>query len=102
MNKIIVAQVGDLPAGQKKRVMAGEQAIMLALIEGKYFAVQDNCTHRGASLAAGELNQFRVECPWHGAQFDIRTGQVTALPAAIPLKTFPVEIDGQNIVVVLQ
>jgi len=42
-----------------------------------------------------------VECPWHGSQFDIRTGKVLALPAALPLKTFPVEIDGENIVVVL-
>lgn len=96
-----MAKVGDLKPGQKKRLMAGEQAIMLAFIEDQYFAVQDNCTHMGASLTGGELNQFRLECPWHGAQFDIRTGAVLALPAALPLKTFIVEIDGENIVVVI-
>ncbi len=99
--KWTVAKIGDLQEGQKKRVMAGEQAIMLALVEGQYFAVQDNCTHNKASLSAGELENFRIECPWHGAQFDIRTGEVKALPAARPLKTFPVEIIQNEIVVLL-
>ena len=99
--KFTVAKVGDLVEGQKKRVMAGTQAIMLALVEGKYFAVQDNCSHKSASLSAGELNNFRIECPWHGAQFDIRTGEVKALPAALPLKTFGVQVEDQNLVVLL-
>lgn len=99
--KFKVAMVGDLKEGQKKRVMAGQQAIMLALIEGQYFAVQDNCSHRGASLTAGELNNYRIECAWHGAQFDIRTGEVKALPAAIPLKTFKVMVENGEIWVLL-
>lgn len=99
MNKFVVGKVGDIQEGQKKRVLAGEQAIMLALVEGKYFAVQDKCAHMGASLSGGELDEFRVTCPWHGAQFDIRTGEVKALPAALPLKTFQVEIADGNIIV---
>ncbi|MCC6643305.1 Rieske 2Fe-2S domain-containing protein, partial [Candidatus Peregrinibacteria bacterium] len=78
--KFIVAKVGDLQNGQKKRVRAGEVFLMLAMVEDKYFAVEDTCSHAQASLSAGYLHGFRIECPRHGAQFDLRTGQVKVLP----------------------
>lgn len=99
--KFIVAKVSDIQNGQKKRVKAGETVLMLARVEDKFFAVQDACTHNKASLSAGYLHGYRIECGWHGAQFDLRTGEVKALPAARPLKTYPVEIDGENIVVMI-
>lgn len=89
--KFLVGKTEGWKDGMKKRVMAGEQAIMLAFIEGRFFAVQDMCTHAKASLSGGKLDEYKIECPWHGAQFDIRTGQVLVLPAAVALKTFKVE-----------
>lgn len=99
--KFIVAKVGDLQNGQKKRVKAGNLFIMLAMVEDKYYAVQDACTHNKASLTAGYLHGHRIECGWHGAQFDLETGEVKVLPAAKSLNVFQVEIDGENIIVVL-
>ncbi len=99
--KFIVAKVGDVQNGQKKRVKAGNLFIMLAMVEDKYYAVQDACSHNKASLSAGYLHGHRIECGWHGAQFDLRTGEVKVLPAAKSLNIFQVEIDGENIIIVL-
>ena len=97
MSKTVIAKIGDLQEGQKKRVVVENQAIMLALLNGHYFAVQDECTHGGASLSGGEIKNFCVECPWHGARFDLRSGEVKALPAAIALKTFKVWTEDDKI-----
>lgn len=97
--KFKVARVSDFKEGDKKRVLAGETPLMLALVEGKFFAVHDVCSHAKSSLTAGKLDGFKIQCAWHGATFDIRTGQVLALPAAIPVKTYSVTIDGEDILV---
>ena len=97
MNKFLVGKTGDFAEGMKKRVMAGDLPLMLALIEGKFFAIEDTCTHNKASLSAGKMEGYRIECPWHGATFDIRTGQVLVLPAAIPVRTFNVFTKGEEI-----
>ncbi|MCC7432751.1 non-heme iron oxygenase ferredoxin subunit [Candidatus Peregrinibacteria bacterium] len=97
MNKYLVGKIDDFAEGSKKRFVAGEIALMIAKVEGSFFAVLDTCTHKQASLSAGELQGFSIECPWHGAKFDLRTGEVKALPAAMPLKTFKTEIIGQEL-----
>jgi 3-phenylpropionate/trans-cinnamate dioxygenase ferredoxin component len=63
------------------------------------YAVDDVCTHDGGPLDQGELSGFNIECPRHGARFDVRTGKVTALPAIIPLDTYPVKVEGDDIFV---
>lgn len=97
MNKFLVGKTGDFGAGMKKRVMAGDLALMLAFIDGQFFAIQDTCTHAKASLTAGQLDGYKIQCAWHGATFDIRTGQVLVLPAAIPVKTYKVWVEGDEI-----
>ena len=65
-------------------------------IEGQFYATQDTCTHEEASLVEGDVWGEVVECPLHGAQFDVRTGEVLSLPAIFPLATYPVKVeDGQ-------
>jgi 3-phenylpropionate/trans-cinnamate dioxygenase ferredoxin subunit len=97
MNKYLVGKTVDYKNGMKKRVMAGTLPLMLAFVDGQFFAIEDTCTHAKASLSAGQMEGFQIQCAWHGATFDIRTGQVLVLPAAIPVKTFKVWTEDENI-----
>lgn len=97
MNKFLVGKTGDFQNGMKKRVMGGTLPLMLAFIDGKFFAIEDTCTHAKASLSAGKMEGYNIQCPWHGSIFDVRTGQVLVLPAAIPVKTFRVWTEGEEI-----
>ncbi|MCC7161074.1 MAG: non-heme iron oxygenase ferredoxin subunit [Anaerolineae bacterium] len=98
---LTVARVGDVRNGKVKTYHVGGQAIALCNVEGTYFATQDLCTHDGGPLGEGELWGYNIECPRHGGRFDVRTGQVTALPPVIPIKTFPVRVEGDDIQVAI-
>ena len=65
---------------------------MLANVEGDIYALLDRCSHQDFPLSDGELDGDRLECIYHGAQFDVRTGRAMQLPAIRPVKTFPVEV----------
>jgi 3-phenylpropionate/trans-cinnamate dioxygenase ferredoxin component len=67
--------------------------------DGQFYAIDDVCTHDGGPLDQGELQGFNIECPRHGAKFDIRTGRVTALPAIIPVGTYDLTVDGDDVLV---
>lgn len=95
---IAVAKSTDVPPGQMKSFQVNEHSILIANWEGTFFATQDLCTHDNGTLADGELVGGEIECPRHGAHFDLQTGRAT-LPAPIPIKTFPVKIEGDNILV---
>ncbi len=96
-NYITVAQVGDVKNMQVKPFTVNGHRIVLANVEGTYFATQDLCTHDGGPLGEGELFDYDIECPRHGGRFDVRTGEVTALPPMFPIKTFPVRVQGNEI-----
>lgn len=66
-------------------------------VGGSLFAVDDVCTHDEGSLDQGELDGFEIECPRHLARFDVRTGEVKALPAVVPIDTFGVRVEGDDI-----
>ena len=85
----------DFLPGEYKVVWDGDTPIAVYNIDGALYAVEDTCTHDGGDLAGGEVFGFEVECPRHGARFDLRTGEVTRPPAYIPIASFPVcEEDG--------
>lgn len=94
-----VAQVGDIPKGAIKVVKTKQQRLALSNVNGNYFAIEDICTHDGGPLGEGQLEETYVECPRHGARFDVTTGQVVTLPAIIPVKTFPTKVVGKEIFV---
>jgi len=66
-------------------------------LEDGYYAIDDVCSHEEASLAEGEIEDGKVECPLHGAMFDIRTGKNLTLPAVLPVKSYLVKIEDGEI-----
>ena len=94
-----VASTSEIPPGIMRKVTVDGQDVVLANVDGKYFAIGDVCTHQEGPLDAGTLDSYEVECPWHGSRFDLRTGTVKEGPAGNPEPTYEVRIDGENILV---
>lgn len=99
---ITVTRVGEVKNGKVKTFHVNGHDIALCNVEGTFFATQNLCTHDGGPLGDGELWGFDIECPRHGGRFDVRTGQVTALPPIRPIKTFPVRVEGEEIQVAFE
>jgi 3-phenylpropionate/trans-cinnamate dioxygenase ferredoxin subunit len=98
-NLVTVAKASDVKPGQMKSFQVKGKRILIANWEGTLFATDDICTHDGGTLSDGELVEGEVECPRHGGRFDLRTGAVTALPPMFPIKTYPVHVEGDQIMV---
>ena len=96
---VTVARTDDLTPGQGKLVEVNHKRLALFNVEGRYFAVDDVCPHRGGPLSEGELEGGAVVCPWHGAIFDLATGKVTRSPAAAGVATYDVRVEGDEIAV---
>jgi 3-phenylpropionate/trans-cinnamate dioxygenase ferredoxin subunit len=92
-----VAKVSDTPPGTISVHEAGGVRIALCNVNGRFYAIDDVCTHDGGPLDQGELDGEQVECPRHGAKFDVTTGRATVLPAVRPVKTYRVEVDGDYV-----
>jgi 3-phenylpropionate/trans-cinnamate dioxygenase ferredoxin subunit len=101
MPKYVVAQLTELDdATPLKRVEVNGVPICLArLASGEVFAISDICSHEEIELSDGELDGEDVECPAHGSRFNVRSGEVSGLPAEDPVDTYPVAVDGGQIVV---
>ena len=94
---VAVARVGEIPEGGVKVVRIEDQPIAIFRLDGRYYALDDVCTHDGGPLAEGFIEGAQIECPRHGARFDIRTGAVLCLPAVAPVATYPVRVEGDEI-----
>jgi 3-phenylpropionate/trans-cinnamate dioxygenase ferredoxin subunit len=100
MSEFLAAQVSDVPPGTMKTVGVGGYAIALANDGGRIYAFADTCTHAQCSLGTeGFLDGSIVTCGCHGAQFDVSTGNVLSLPATVPIRTYPVRVDGAAVLV---
>lgn len=93
------AKTADIPAGTVRTVTVGGVRAALSNIDGKFYAIEDLCSHDGGALGAGEVVDGQIECPRHGARFDARTGAVTRMPAVVPVRSFPVRVEGEDIYV---
>ncbi|MCW5851701.1 MAG: non-heme iron oxygenase ferredoxin subunit [Anaerolineae bacterium] len=97
---IPVARTSDIPPGQVRYFdLLGAPIAICHVEDGGFYAIDDECTHDGGSLNQGELDEDQIECPRHGARFNVRTGAVITLPATLPLHTYPVRIEGNQILV---
>ncbi|MEA3337770.1 MAG: non-heme iron oxygenase ferredoxin subunit [Chloroflexota bacterium] len=98
-----VAAVGEVPAGGRKRVeVDGIEVAVFNVDNSSYYAVEDICTHDGGPLADGEvISTYEIECPRHGARFDMRSGEALSMPAFEPIETFEVVVrDGEILLAV--
>ena len=94
---VTVARVGEIPVGGVKVVRMDDQPLALFHLEGGYFAMEDLCSHDGGPLAEGVLEGEVIECPRHGARFNVKTGAALCLPAVAPVATYAVRIQGDEI-----
>lgn len=88
-----VAPENELTPGEHRVVDIDDAEIAVFNVGGDYLAVEDLCTHDGGELACGDLQGDVIECPRHGAKFNLRTGEVVAPPAYEPIAVFPVRVD---------
>jgi 3-phenylpropionate/trans-cinnamate dioxygenase ferredoxin subunit len=99
MNKKPVAKKSDILAGTTKAVKIDGVEVMLCNAEGAIYAIEDVCTHDGGELDQGVLDGCQIECPRHGARFDVRTGAALTPPAILPVPTYRVRTEGDDIYV---
>jgi nitrite reductase/ring-hydroxylating ferredoxin subunit len=91
-----VARASEIPEGGCVKVDLEGAKIALFNVGGRFCAIEDNCNHRGGPLSEGTLEGTVVTCPWHGAQFDVTTGEPLRRPASVPMKIYPVQLkDGE-------
>jgi 3-phenylpropionate/trans-cinnamate dioxygenase ferredoxin subunit len=99
MSRVDVAALEDLAPGTAVRVEVEGTPICLVNTGEQVRAVHDTCTHARESLSAGWVDEGRIECPRHGALFDLATGEAVTPPATLPLPTYAVEVrDGRVLV----
>jgi len=91
------ASVSEVPAGRAKCLTINDRKIALFNVNGTYYAIDDTCTHRGGPLSEGAVSGAQVVCPWHGASFDLATGQVLNPPARSGVAAFKVQVVGDEI-----
>lgn len=92
-----VCPAADLAPGEMKRLHIEERAIALYNVGGTFYATAAICTHAEADLTLGELDGCKVECPLHGARFDVTNGRVLTPPAFKKLKTYPVRVQDGSV-----
>jgi 3-phenylpropionate/trans-cinnamate dioxygenase ferredoxin component len=96
-----VALVSELVEGRvTQRILATGEAVCLVRHEGGVSALSDICTHQHFAMSQGDLlHDGTLQCAWHGARFDCRTGEVKQIPATTPLPVYEVRIDGDQVLV---
>jgi nitrite reductase/ring-hydroxylating ferredoxin subunit len=96
---VAVAKVGDVPAGSMKCVAIDRDRVLLAQIDGRFYAISDVCGHRNAPLSRGKLDGHVVECPLHFAQFDVRTGKLVDGPVSADVGCYETRVEGDTVFV---
>lgn len=100
--RVEITDLQDLPKGRGVRVTIGENRIAMFRIGEEVYAIADRCSHAEASLAEGEVWDMTVECPRHGSEFDLRTGEPGALPATVPVPTYDVTVEDGKVYLELE
>ncbi len=94
--------LSDVPEEGALRVEVDGTAVCIARSQGGVFAIGDRCSHADVSLAEGDVEDGHIECWLHGSMFDLRTGQPTSLPANRPVPTYPVTVEGDDVLVQME
>jgi 3-phenylpropionate/trans-cinnamate dioxygenase ferredoxin subunit len=94
---VSVADVEELGNGERIILEIDKHLIAVFNIAGEYFAIADVCSHDDGPVAEGELEDKEIECPRHGARFDLETGEALTLPAVVDIPAYPVRVEGGEI-----
>jgi 3-phenylpropionate/trans-cinnamate dioxygenase ferredoxin subunit len=99
-----VAEASEIPVGKMKMVKLGDKEVLIANVNGNYYAIANRCTHKGGDLSKGSLDGNIITCPLHGSRFDVTTGKAVSGPKIAFLKaktsdepSFEVKIEGNNL-----
>lgn len=93
-----VADIGECPPGSACEVVLGDQVIALFNLDGQFHAIDGICAHQGGPLSAGNVDRGVVTCPWHGWQYDVRTGRHRTL-GSVCQRRYNVRVDGSTILI---
>ena len=100
MAKVVVGSTSEVQEGKLMHITAGGKEIVVTKLDGNYYAMDNVCTHAGADLHEGELNSNELTCPWHGAKWDIKTGNLISFPQKLkPLHIHKVLIENDTMYV---
>ena len=94
-----VGVIAELSPGGKKLLDIDGRAVALFNVDGTFYAIDDVCTHDGGPLAEGQLRGCEIECPRHGARFDVRSGAALCMPAFEPVTTHDVKVEDSAVFV---
>jgi len=94
-----IAETKDIPSGEMKVVELASEQVCIINVDNNYYAIGNVCTHQGGPLNEGMLDEHELECPWHLAKFDIRTGNVLTPPAEKSVPSYDVMVEGTNILI---
>jgi 3-phenylpropionate/trans-cinnamate dioxygenase ferredoxin subunit len=94
---VTVAKTDELGNGERKLLDIDGEIIAVFNIAGAYFAIADVCSHDDGPVAEGEVSGTEIECPRHGARFDLTTGKALTLPAVVDIPSYPIRVVGDEI-----
>jgi len=95
-----VAAVSEVEPGKVKQITVNGKTLALCNVGGTFYALDNVCLHRGGPLGEGSLDGDKVECPWHGWQYDVKTGAI-AMDPGMKVPTFEVKVQGADVLVAL-
>ena len=98
-NQIVVCKTSDLAPGEMKRVEHDDQGLAVYNVDGTFYVTSDRCTHGLSNLSEGVLMGTEIECAMHFGTFDVTTGEPTGSPCSIALRTYKVEMRGDEVLV---
>ncbi|MDA2919297.1 non-heme iron oxygenase ferredoxin subunit [Desulfobacterota bacterium AH_259_B03_O07] len=102
MNDFVkVAKISEILPGEVKSYLVENEVIAICNVEGKFYALKDECTHMEFPLSDGLLEGETITCAHHGAEFDVRSGEALCMPAVEPVDTYELKVDGEDIYVLL-
>jgi 3-phenylpropionate/trans-cinnamate dioxygenase ferredoxin subunit len=96
-NFITVGKKSSVPLGEARVVVVQGKRLALCNVEDTIYVIDDTCTHDDGPLGEGKLHGHAIECPRHGARFDVRNGAVLRMPAAFPVKAYKSRVEGDDI-----
>ena len=101
VDRHIICKVDEIPEGEGKSFKFDDVSVAVFKVGENLYALEDKCSHADVTISGGYVHQRElcVACPWHGAQFDLRSGKVMTPPACEDIKSFDVSVEGENVVI---